>query len=98
KHTRILWCVSERTNGMKTIDSLINFFDRLTTPRMTDTQIEIVENELLNLAIEGDREASRHYTNLSLSRMRWERTRSAEHRHDFIDQVQDAQGWLTRSM
>jgi hypothetical protein len=35
---------------------------------------------------------------LSLSRMRWERTRFAEHRHDFIDQVQDAQAWLSRSM
>jgi hypothetical protein len=83
---------------MKAIDSLIDFFDRLTTPQMTDTQIEIVENKLLNLATEGDREASRHYTNLSLSRMRWERTRFAEHRHDFIDQVQDAQAWLSRSM
>jgi hypothetical protein len=80
---------------MKTIDSLIGFFDRLSTPRMTDTQIEIIENKLLNLAIDGDREAARHYTDLSLSRMSWERTRSAEHRQDFVIQAQDAQAWLS---
>jgi hypothetical protein len=82
---------------MKTIDSLIDFFDRLATPRMTgmtDTQIEIIENKLLNLAIDGDKEAARHYTDLSLSRMSWERTRSPEHRQDFIHQAQDAQAWL----
>jgi hypothetical protein len=83
---------------MKTIDSLIDFFDRLATPRMTDTQIEIIEKKLLNLAIDGDREAARHYTDPSLSRMSWERTRSPEHRHDFIDQAQDAQAWLSRSI
>ena len=80
---------------MKTIDLLIDFFDRLATPRMTDTQIEIIENKLLNLAINGsDREAARHYTDLSLSRMSWERTRSAEHRLNFVYQVQGAQAWL----
>jgi hypothetical protein len=79
---------------MKTIDSLIDFFDRIATPRMTDTQIEIIENKLLNLAIDGDKEAARHYTDLSLSRMSWERTRSPEYRHDFIHQAQDAQAWL----
>ena len=68
---------------MKTIDSVIDFFDRLATPRMTDTQIEIIENKLLNLAIDGDKEAARRYTDLSLSRMSWERTRSPEYRHDF---------------
>ena len=81
-----------------TIDSLIDFFDRLATPRMTDTQIELIEKKLHNLAIEGDREAARHYTDLSLSRMSWKRTRSPEHRHDFIHQAQDAQGWLSRSI
>ena len=79
---------------MKTIDSLMDFFDRLATPRMTDTQIEIIEKKLLNLAIEGDREAARHYTDLSLSRMSWERTRSAENRQEFVIQAQDAQAWL----
>ena len=81
---------------MKTIDSLIDFFDRLATPRMTDAQIETVEKKLLNLAMVGDGEAARHYADLSLSHMRWERTRSAEHRHDFIHQVHDAKAWLTR--
>ena len=79
---------------MKTIDSLIDFFDRLAAPRMTDTQIEIIENKLLNLATDGDRQAARHYTDLSLSRMNWERTRSAEERQNFVDQAQDAQAWL----
>jgi hypothetical protein len=78
---------------MKTIDLLIDFFDRLATPRMTDTQIEIIEKKLLNLA-EVDGEAARHYTDLSLSRMSWERTRSAEHRLNFVYQVQGAQAWL----
>ena len=81
---------------MKTIDSLIDFFDRLATPRMTDAQIETVEKKLLNLAIVGDGEAARHYADLSLSHMRLERTRSAEHRHDFIHQAHDAKAWLTR--
>jgi hypothetical protein len=36
---------SERTDGMKTIDSLIDFCDRLATPRVTDTQIEIIEKK-----------------------------------------------------
>jgi hypothetical protein len=90
--------IRNRTDGMKTIDSLIDFFDRLATPRMTDAQIEIIENKLLNLAIDGDKEAARHYTDLSLSRMSWERTRSPEHRHDFIHQAQDAQAWLSRSI
>jgi hypothetical protein len=90
---------------MKTIDSLIDFFDRLTTPRiaqkflprkeMTDTQIEIIENKLLDLAIEGQ-EAARRYADLYRSRMNWEETRSAEHRQNFIDEAQDAQAWLTR--
>jgi len=86
--------IRNRTDGMKTIDSLIDFFDRLATPRMTDTQIEIVENKLLNLAIDGDKGAARHYTDLSLSRLSWERTRSPEHRHDFIRQAQNGQAWL----
>jgi hypothetical protein len=90
--------IRNRTDGMKTIDSLIDFFDRLATPRMTDAQIEIIENKLLNLAIDGDKEAARHYTDLSLSRMSWERTRSPENRHDFIHQAQDAQAWLSRSI
>jgi hypothetical protein len=64
---------------------------------MTDTQIEIIENKLLNLAIDGsDREAARHYTNLSLSRISWERTRSPEHRQNFVHQAQDADAWLAR--
>jgi hypothetical protein len=95
--TRILWCVSECTKGikgMRTIDSLIDFIDRLATPRMTDTQIEIIEKKLLNLTIAGDWEAARHYTDLSLSRLSWERTRSPEDRQNFVDQAQDAHAWL----
>ena len=79
---------------MKTIDSLIDFLDRLATPRMTDRQIEIVENKLLDLANDDDREAARRYTDLYLCRMKWERTRSPEDRHNFIHQAQDAQAWL----
>jgi len=79
---------------MKTIDSLIHFLDRLATPRMTDRQIEIVENKLLNLANDDDREAARRYSDLYLCRMKWERTRSPEDRHAFIHQAQDAQAWL----
>ena len=60
---------------------------------MSDTQVEIIEKKLLYLS-EVDGEAARHYTDLSLSRMNWERTRSAEERQDFVDQAQDAQAWL----
>jgi hypothetical protein len=79
---------------MKVIDSLIDFVDRLATPQMSDRQIETIDKKLLNLTIAGDQEATEHYTDLSLSRMRWERTRSTEHRQDFVDQAQDAQAWL----
>jgi len=79
---------------MKTIDALIDFFDRVATPRMSDRQIEIVENKLLDLANDDDREAARHYTDLYLSRMKWERTLSPEDRHNFIHQAHDAQAWL----
>jgi len=61
---------------------------------MTDTQIEIIENKLLNLGIEGDEEAARQYADFYLSRLNWERTRSAETRQDFVDQAQDSQAWL----
>ena len=79
---------------MKTIDSLIHFLDRLATPRMTDRQIEIVENKLLNLANDDDREAARRYSDLYLCRMKWERTRDAEDRQDFVNQAQEAKAWL----
>ncbi len=84
-----------RNRTVKTIDSLIDFFDRLATPRITDAQIETVEKKLLNLAIVGDGEAARHYADLSLSHMRWERTRSAEQRLNFVDQARNAQAWLS---
>ena len=93
KHTFILLCVSERTNGMKTIDSLIDCCDRVATPRMSDTQIEIIEKKLLNLA-EFDGEAARHYADLYRSRLNWERTRCAEQRLNFVDQARNAQAWL----
>ena len=93
KQTRILRCASERTDGMKTIDSLIDFLDRVATPRMTDTQIEIIENKLLDLAIEGE-EAARRHADLYRSRLNWEETRSAEQRQNLVDQAQDAQAWL----
>ena len=74
---------------------MIDFFDRLATPHMTDTKIGIIEQKLSNLANDGDREAARHYTDLSRARLSWERTRSPEHRQDFVDEAQDAQVWLT---
>ena len=80
---------------MKTIESLIDFLDRVATPRMTDTQIEIIENKLLDLAIEGE-EAARRYADLYRSRLKWEETRSAEQRQNLVDQAQDAQPWLSR--
>ena len=79
---------------MKTIDSLIDSLYRVATAPMTDRQLEIIENKLLNLANDDDREAARRYTDLYLCRMKWERTRSLEDRHNFIHQAQDAQAWL----
>ena len=75
---------------MEMIDSLYG----AATSLMTDTQTEFIENNLLDLAIDGDTEATRRYADLYLSRLTWERTRSAEHRQDFLDQAQDAQAWL----
>jgi hypothetical protein len=75
---------------METIDSL---YGAATWP-MTDTQTEFIENKLVDLAIDGDREATQQYADLYFSRLNWERTRSAEHRQDFLDQAQDAQAWL----
>jgi hypothetical protein len=80
---------------MKTIDSLINFLDRVATPRITDTQIEIIENKLLDLSIEGE-EAARRHVDLYRSRLNWEETRSAEQRQNLVDQAQDAQTWLAQ--
>ena len=74
---------------------MIDFFDRLTTPHMTDTKIEIIDQRLSNLANDGDKEAARHYTDLSRARLIWERTRSPEHQQGVIDEAQDAQVWLT---
>jgi len=78
---------------MKAIDSLIDFLDRVATPRMTDTQIEIIENKLLDLEIEGE-EAARRHTDLYRSRLNWEETRSPEQRQNLVDQAEDAQAWL----
>ena len=75
---------------METIDSS---YGTATSP-MTDTQTEFIENKLLDLAIDGDTDAAQQYADLYLSRLDWERTQSAEHRQDFVDQAQDAQAWL----
>ena len=72
----------------------ISDLDGVATPATSDTEIEIIENKLLRLAIEGDREATRQYADLFLSRLEWERTRSAKHRQDFVDQAQDAHARL----
>ena len=85
--------IRNRTDGMKTIDSLIDFLDRVATPRMTDTQIEIIENKLLDLSIEGE-EAARRHADLYRSRLNREETRSAEQRQNLVDQAQDAEAWL----
>jgi hypothetical protein len=45
---------------------------------MADTQIESIETKLLNLTIDGDTEAAQQHADLYLSRLDWERTRSAE--------------------
>jgi hypothetical protein len=75
---------------METIDSSY----RIATPPTRDIELEIIENKLLNLAIDGDTEAIQQYADLYLSRLNWERTRSDEHRRDFLDHAQDAQAWL----
>ena len=73
---------------------IINSLYRVATPPMTDTQIGIVENKLLNLGIGGDEEAAQRYASLYLSRLNWEGTRSTGKHQDFVDQAQDAQAWL----
>jgi len=62
---------------------------------LNEQEIETIENKLLHFGLEGDREATRRYANLYLFGRTWERTRSAEHQQNFLDQVHDAQTWLT---
>src|SRR5215472_6100935 len=69
-----------RNRTVKTVDSLIDSLYRVATAPMTDRQLEIIENKLLNLANEDDAEAARQFADLYLCRMKWERTRSAEDR------------------
>jgi len=73
----------------------INYLEGLASPPTSDTAIEIVEDKLLDLAIGGDWEASQQYADLYLSRLNWERTRSAEHRQNLVDQAQRAHAWVT---
>ena len=75
----------------------ISYLDGVATGPTGDTEIEIIENKLLDLAIEGDEGAASQYTDLYLSRLNWEGTQSAEHRREFVDQAQDAQTWLVSS-
>ena len=60
-HAHFALRIRNRTDSMKTIDSLIDFFDRLATPRMTNAQIEIIEKKLLSLANEYNVEAGGQY-------------------------------------
>ena len=75
---------------METIDSL----NGVSTSLTTDTQIETIEIKLLNLSIDGDGEAAQQYADLYLSRLDWERTRSAELWRSFLDHAHDADAWL----
>ena len=75
---------------METID----FLNGVSTSLTTDTQIEAIEIKLLNLSIDGDGEAAQQYADLYLSRLDWERTRSAELRRSFLDHAHDADAWL----
>jgi len=72
----------------------ISYLDGVATRPTSDAQIEIIENKLLDLAIEGDEGAAGQYTDLYLCRLNWEGTQSAEHRQEFVDQAQDAHAWL----
>ena len=62
---------------------------------MSDQEIQVIENKLLHLGLEGDREAARQYAPLYLLRRSWGRTGSAEHRQNFLDQMHDVQVRLT---
>jgi hypothetical protein len=53
---------------MEMIDSLYG----AATSLMTDTQTEFIENNLLDLAIDGDTEAIQRYADLYLSRLNWD--------------------------
>ena len=72
----------------------ISYLDRVATGTTRDTEIEIIANKLLDLAIEGDEGAAGQYTDLYLCRLNWEGTQSAEDRQEFVDQAHDAQTWL----
>jgi len=48
----------------------ISYLDGVAASPTSDAEIEIIENKLLRLAIEGDREATRQYADLFVSRLR----------------------------
>jgi len=72
----------------------ISYLDGVAARPTTDAQIEMIENKLLDLAIEGDEGAAGQYTDLYLCRLNWEGTQFAEYRQQFVDQAQDAHAWL----
>jgi hypothetical protein len=61
---------------------------------MNENEIEAITDELMVLALDGDKEAAQYFADLSLSRRNWERLRSAGSWRDLIREAQRARGWL----
>ena len=62
---------------------------------MNEKEIEIIESNLLDLAIEGDGAAAQQYASLYLFRRNWERTRSVQSWQHLADRARNAQAWLS---
>ena len=59
-----------------------------------DNEIEAIADELMVLALDGDKEAAQYFADLSLARRNWERMRSTESWRDLVSEAQGARAWL----
>jgi len=61
-----------------------------------ENEIEAITDELIVLALDGDKEAAQYFADLSLARRNWERVRSAESWRDLMREAQRAREWVDR--
>ena len=59
-----------------------------------ENEIETIADELMVLALDGDKEAARYFADLSLARRNWKRRGSKENWGDLIREAHRARGWL----
>jgi len=61
---------------------------------MSDREIDAIADRLIDLALEGDKEAAERFADFHVVRRNWERGRSLEIWQDLVNQAQNTQAWL----